>query len=861
MIGTRWPGSSCARIARVAAKPSMRGIRQSIRTAAKPWPPVSAATASTPSAATSASKPAFSSMPDRHHLVDVVVLDHEDPLLPGAPAGRGAGTGRTAPRTSPAAAANAGGEPERAAAARARSRRLIRRPCALDELAGDGEAEPGAAVTPGGRGVGLGEGVEEPLLRLRAGCPGRCRRHRHQQLGVAGVLASTVTADADLAAVGELHRVGAQVGDHLAEPRRVAAEVRRHLRRDVDRQREPLLVGLAREAAARSARAPARTLEVHQLQLQLAGLDLREVEDVVDDRAQRGARRRGAPRPARRCSSSSSVRISRSVRPMHAVHRGPDLVAHRRQELRLHLRGLHGLVAGLGQLGRRALPLGHPAQHAPRSARRGRGSSRRAAPRRRAPPPRRPRRRRGGRGCRPGCGSSRARAPGVRRSRRSRWHSAASSGSATMPWGGRSRVSTSGTSSESSRSGRKAQSASQPGVLLTASAARSRVSTSPVDWLATTATCRSSASRRVASRISWSASTLSVMSWSVPAIRTVRPEASRSARPRPRSQRMAPSPRTIRAFHSNSPAPVFAEATSRPDVGAVVGVDVVEEALVGGGELLAGDLVDPVELVGPHHLVVLDVPLPAADGRRSTAPRPAASRGRAARRAARGAGCSRCSGGGSRGPHRRRRVPAASSPAARSARRRGAGTSSRGRRGRGRRRGPWPCGRRTAPGRRRRGRRTPTARPSPPGSGPAARPSARWTTRCGPRRPATRCRRCWPRPGTGTASGPSSWAPSSPVRAAAAATPGSPSPPYGCSTDAAGPRPSGAALRLLCGGQGRGRTADLSIFSRSLVPTELPGRERRGTLPEVPEGHETGAPIAGPRSAAPMLSGHPAPIV
>ena len=33
----------------------------------------------------------------------------------------------------------------------------------------------------------------------------------------------------------------------------------------------------------------------------------------------------------------------------------------------------------------------------------------------------------------------------------------------------------------------------------------------------------------------------------------------------------------------------------------------------------------------------------------------------------------------------------------------------------------------------------------------------------------------------------------------------------------------------LCGGQGRGRTADLPIFSRTLVPTELPGRLSRET--------------------------------
>ena len=38
-------------------------------------------------------------------------------------------------------------------------------------------------------------------------------------------------------------------------------------------------------------------------------------------------------------------------------------------------------------------------------------------------------------------------------------------------------------------------------------------------------------------------------------------------------------------------------------------------------------------------------------------------------------------------------------------------------------------------------------------------------------------------------------------------------------------RSTGPDLRV-CGGQGRGRTADLPIFSRTLVPTELPGRTR-----------------------------------
>ena len=53
------------------------------------------------------------------------------------------------------------------------------------------------------------------------------------------------------------------------------------------------------------------------------------------------------------------------------------------------------------------------------------------------------------------------------------------------------------------------------------------------------------------------------------------------------------------------------------------------------------------------------------------------------------------------------------------------------------------------------------------------------------------------------------------------------------------------------GGQGRGRTADLPIFSRTLVPTELPGRCPAGpwsvglgeqTIPEPAGAHENGRP-------------------
>ena len=40
-------------------------------------------------------------------------------------------------------------------------------------------------------------------------------------------------------------------------------------------------------------------------------------------------------------------------------------------------------------------------------------------------------------------------------------------------------------------------------------------------------------------------------------------------------------------------------------------------------------------------------------------------------------------------------------------------------------------------------------------------------------------------------------------------------------------------LRRNCGGQGRYRTADLPLFRRTLIPTELPGRKAASASPHV----------------------------
>src|ERR1700729_2294543 len=55
------------------------------------------------------------------------------------------------------------------------------------------------------------------------------------------------------------------------------------------------------------------------------------------------------------------------------------------------------------------------------------------------------------------------------------------------------------------------------------------------------------------------------------------------------------------------------------------------------------------------------------------------------------------------------------------------------------------------------------------------------------------------------------------------------------------------------GGQGRGRTADLPLFRRTLVPTELP--DRAGTTPDYGAGTETEAVLTGFEPATSTLTG------
>ncbi len=86
--------------------------------------------------------------------------------------------------------------------------------------------------------------------------------------------------------LGELDRVADQVGDHLADPPRVADDAGRDVGGDVGNQLEPLLVREQRQRLQRVLDQLADR-ERNRLELELLRFDLGEVEDVVEQREQR----------------------------------------------------------------------------------------------------------------------------------------------------------------------------------------------------------------------------------------------------------------------------------------------------------------------------------------------------------------------------------------------------------------------------------------------------------------------------------------------------------------------------------------------------------------------------------------------
>ena len=230
------------------------------------------------------------------------------------------------------------GEPERAA----RSGDALdadRASHHLHESLGDREPQTRPSVPACRRAVGLRKGLEQPLAVLGRDADAGVGDRKANQGVVIGLLDEGAVHD-DFATLGELHRVADEIREDLPQTSGVASHPRREVRVRQVRELQALSVGAFGEQLEHVLHRDAE-LEVGLLEVELAGLYLGEVQDVVDDRQE------PFPGPAHRLGVLSLLSGQRGVQqepghPDDAVHGCADLVAHRGEKSALGATRLFG---------------------------------------------------------------------------------------------------------------------------------------------------------------------------------------------------------------------------------------------------------------------------------------------------------------------------------------------------------------------------------------------------------------------------------------------------------------------------------------------------------------------------------------
>ena len=159
----------------------------------------------------------------------------------------------------------------------------------------------------------------------------------------------------DLAALRELDRIADQIEDDLLQPLAVGNDPVDHVGSELETQGKALRIRIGLEQGhcgiCQGAQRDRREREAH-----LPCLDLRVVEDVVEDAHQRCARRGGGSN--QRALLGIERRVAQQVQCTEdAVHRRTDLMTHRREELRLRAVGGLGRLLGDLQRSRRKIGL------------------------------------------------------------------------------------------------------------------------------------------------------------------------------------------------------------------------------------------------------------------------------------------------------------------------------------------------------------------------------------------------------------------------------------------------------------------------------------------------------------------------
>ena len=210
----------------------------------------------------------------------------------------------------------------------------------LREPLADRQAQARAAILPGRRAVHLAERLEQPVLlgRRNADAAVAHRHMQHQARTLGGGFRRLGQRDVhrDFAALRELHRVAGEVHHDLPQARHVANDGVGHVLLDEVAEVQAFRPGLGAEQFERLLDAGAQ-LEGMILQRHAAGFDLREVQDVIDDRQQRVAATADRLHAVALLVGQLRVEQQRG-HAHHAVHRRADFMAHVREELGLRPR-------------------------------------------------------------------------------------------------------------------------------------------------------------------------------------------------------------------------------------------------------------------------------------------------------------------------------------------------------------------------------------------------------------------------------------------------------------------------------------------------------------------------------------------
>jgi hypothetical protein len=212
----------------------------------------------------------------------------------------------------------------------------------FDQTVADRESQTGAPVAPSGGRVHLAERLEQSVPSFLGDADAGVSDGEGQPMPIVRLDRLRPHGDDDLPPLGELHRVVQQVDQDLPQPGEVSHHAGGRPRVEVVGEVEALLSGGGSHQLERRLDASPE-VERCRLELEPAGLDLREVEDIVDHAQQSVA----AAADDLREVPLLGCELGIEEEPGHAddsVERCADLVAHRRQERALGLGGGLGLL-------------------------------------------------------------------------------------------------------------------------------------------------------------------------------------------------------------------------------------------------------------------------------------------------------------------------------------------------------------------------------------------------------------------------------------------------------------------------------------------------------------------------------------